>query len=247
MARFFLASKDPRTLARNIPGLFDVLFPQLVPGMVAFLNRRSVEVEDVTSVSQSMVDQSGLQHAMLFELAVAAAEHSLDGKTLDWDLVLSLAVARQQRFFDAEIPLGVSEVDKAVAGRVAENLCKMLAAVRVAVNGDLLRSPQIPGYEWISTGVGDFAVGKAIIEVKCTNKHFSASDFRQVLIYWLLSYLAAIEQKGVEWEQVVLLNPRLNRCLTISFDELIRRSAVERSKVDLAELFSTLISSYSEQ
>jgi hypothetical protein len=80
-----------------------------------------------------------------------------------------------------------------------------------------------------------------LIEVKCTNKHFSSSDYRQIVIYWLLSYFSAIERDDEEWSHGVLINPRMNLSVRFSFDELIRIIAADRSKVDILELFSSMI------
>jgi hypothetical protein len=238
-----LPSHDPRTIARDIPGVFDALFPQLMPGIVAHLNRRSISVAEVEPVSQEMVDASNLQHAMLFELAVVASEQLIGGQgAVDWPSSLSIAVERQRKHFDAKIPLELTEIDKRIALHVAGNLRKMLLTIKAEAGSEpLVLSPEIPGYQWIASGVGDFSVGRTLIEVKCTNKHFSSSDYRQIVIYWLLSYLAAIERWYSEWLHGILINPRLNRVVEFSFDEIIQVIAAGRSKIELLELFSTMI------
>jgi hypothetical protein len=238
-----LPSHDPRTLARDIPGFFDALFPQLMPGIVAHLNRKSISPAEIEPVSQEMVDASSLQHAMLFELAIAVSEQLIGGQRfVDWPSSLSIAVERQKRHFDAKIPAELAEIDKEIALRVASNLHKMLLQIKIEAGGEpLILSPVIPGYQWIASGVGDFSVGKTLIEVKCTNKHFSSSDYRQIVIYWLLGYLAAVEREYSEWSHGILINPRLNLIVRFSFDELIRVIAGDRSKIDLLELFSTMI------
>lgn len=35
---------DPRTVARDIPGVFDEVFPQLTPGVVAYLNKSALTI-----------------------------------------------------------------------------------------------------------------------------------------------------------------------------------------------------------
>jgi hypothetical protein len=137
---------------------------------------------------------------------------------------------------------GLSETDKAVALWVAKNLFTMLEEFRSqAPNEEFIRAPVIPGYQWIASGVGDFSVGATLIEVKCTNKHFSSSDYRQILMYWLLSYCAAIESGKPEWSSGILVNPRLNFFVRFSFDEMISVVGGGQSKVELVELFSAIL------
>lgn len=238
-----LPRSDPRTLARDIPGLFDSIFPHLVPGVVAYLNRQASVSADCRYVSREEVQASGLSRAMLFELAVALAEQLLSrGGPPEWESAVALAVARQRRHFDARPPESIDGIDKTVALQVAENLTAMLKNVESQGSPrELVFAPAIPGYQWISSSVGDFSVGRTLIEVKCTSRNFSSADYRQILIYWLLSYAGAVEHGTVEWSQVVLMNPRLCTSVTIAFDELVRMLAAGRSKVEILELFSVIV------
>lgn len=61
-------------------------------------------------------------------------------------------------------------------------------------------------------------------------------------MYWLLSYAASVEGKAEEWKSGVLLNPRLNSYVDIDFQELVNLTSGGRSKVELLELFSSVIS-----
>jgi hypothetical protein len=61
------------------------------------------------------------------------------------------------------------------------------------------------------------------------------------MIYWILSYAAAVENVAEEWTTGVLLNPRLNLMLELPFVELIRVIGAGRSKVELFELFSAAV------
>jgi hypothetical protein len=180
---------------------------------------------------------------MLFEIAVAAAEQFITGSdVIDWDACLNVAVRRQRDHFDAEIPSDLSDADKSVSLRVATNLVTMLRHIQAGDAGEaLVRSPKIPGYQWIASGVGDFSVGRSLIEVKCTNKHFSSSDYRQILMYWLLTYSAAVESGMPEWSEGILVNPRLNRVMRFSFGEVIGIIGAGRSKVELLEVFSAMV------
>jgi hypothetical protein len=243
MANKRLPTNDPRTVARDIPGIFDVLFPQLTPGVVAHFNRRSRTITDCEPVPEELVAASTLNRAMLFELAVAAGEQLLFGrKTVDWTETLRVAVTRQRRYFDANIPASLSSNDIIVAERVARNLTVALRQFQAESGQErLVLSPAIPGFQWIASGVGDFAVGTKLIEVKCTNKHFSASDYRQIVMYWLLGYASSVESKTPEWSDGILINPRLNRVVQLSFNEIINVIGAGRSKVDLLQLFSSMV------
>jgi hypothetical protein len=159
---------------------------------------------------------------MLFELAVAAAEQILIAGTPDWDTCLTVAVERQRRHFDAKVPGSLSEPDKSAASAVAQNRVTILNQLQVeAAGAELVHSPEIPGYQWIANGVGDFSIGARLIEVKCTSKPFSSSDYRQIVMYWLLGFAASIESGAPEWRLGILVNPRLNLIVQMPFDEIL--------------------------
>ena len=234
--------RDPRTLARDVPGIFEALFPQLVPGVVAHFNRSGRSINGCNSVPEEVIASSSLQHAMLFELSVAAAEQLLRGaQQINWDASLALAISRQRRYFDAQLPDVLTEQDTHVAALVAANLVLILREIEAAKGGSLVHEPLIPGYQWIASGKGDFATGDCILEVKCTARRFSTSDYRQIVMYWLLSYASSIQTVSQEWGSAVLVNPRLNYVTEFSFEEILAVISGGRSKVDLVDQLSALI------
>jgi hypothetical protein len=235
-----LPANDPRTIARDIPGLSDVLFPQLVPGLVAHLNREGTRLSGCEPVPLELVSASNLQRAMLFEIAVVVAEELImDRSSVDWEACLAYAIRRQREHFDAKLPSVLSAADKDVSLRVARNLVTMLRHLQAELGGEnLIHSPMIPGYQWIASGRGDFALGSNLIEVKCANKPFSSADYRQIIMYWLLSYSAALGGGNREWSVV---NPRLNRMVKFAFTDLIEIIAAGRSKVELLGVFSAMV------
>lgn len=239
-------SRDPRTVARDIPGIFDAIFPQLTSGVVAYFNKRTVTFEECEALPDDLVKASTLSHAMLFEIAFARGEQLLNGMTdADWNDCLQVAVKRQRRHFDAHLPDALLDADKTVADWVGKNLDTMLTHLQSNLEGSVLvASPQIPGYQWIASGVGDFSLGTNLIEVKCTNRHFGSADYRQILMYWLLSYASAIERDSPEWRNGILLNPRLNYVLEISFNEIIEVTGAGKSKIEILELFSSIVGDY---
>ena len=237
--------KDPRTVARDIPGISDVIFPQLTPGLVAYLNKGIHSCTKAESVSLEMVDASSLNRAMLFEVAFARGQQIVKGRETDWDACLRIATNRQKRHFDACLPESLDDADMFVAERVGRNLDYILKEIECKYpDVELVHSPFIPGYQWISSSEGDFSIGTVLIEVKCTNKNFGSADYRQILMYWLLSYAASIEHGSDEWSKCVLVNPRLNRLVELSFNEIIGPIAAGRSKVELLQVFSYIVGDY---
>jgi hypothetical protein len=241
------ATNDPRTVARDIPGIFDTLFPQLTAGVVSYFNRKSYAAASCSPIPETLVAASSLARAMLFEVAMAACEHQLASQAnVDWDACLQVAGDRQRRHFDATIPDTLSAADISAAQWVSSNLVSTINQLRND-GEELIIAPKIPGYQWVASGFGDFSLGKRLVEVKCTNKRFSSADYRQVIMYWLLSYAASMENGATEWTSVILVNPRLNYVLNLTFDEIVGVIGAGRSKVDLLQLFSSMVGDHSER
>lgn len=238
-----LPANDPRTVARDIPGISDLIFPQLTAGLVAYLNKNIGACSGVEPISQEVIELSKLKRSMLFEIAYARGEQILRGEeNANWHECLDVASRRQHRHFDASIPTSLVASDKLVAEKVGGNLASMLRQLEPRYpTSKMVESPKVSGYQWIGTGVGDFSIGSTLIEVKCTNKNFGAGDYRQVLMYWLLSYASAVEHGSAEWTKCVLLNPRLNKYVNCFFSELVKITAGGMSKVEILELFSNII------
>lgn len=189
-----LPSRDPRTVARDIPGVLDILFPHLSGGLVNALNATMFSFPGISPISNEMIDNSRLQKAMIFELSVARAESELrSGTVASWDECLAVASKRQRRHFDARIPEQLEPTDILVADQAARNLVAMLRSVQAQRPSAILEhAPLIPGLGWVASGNGDFAIGSTLVEVKHTERNFGAGDFRQVLMYWLLRYARAV-------------------------------------------------------
>lgn len=238
-----LPLRDPRTVARDIPGVLDILFPRLSGGLVQSLNRGLRRIDGISPVPEAMIEQSQLQKAMLFELASVRAELILKGTIApSWEDCLALAVARQRRHFDAKIPLSLSTVDMAVAERASANLVSMLHELEHHdPNSSVEIAPRIPGLGWIAPGNGDFSLGVHLIEVKHTNRNFVAGDFRQVLMYWLLRYAASVETTETVWLEMILLNPRRNCWLKVNFDYLLKAASANLNRVELSELLRSIV------
>lgn len=235
--------RDPRTVARDIPGVLDVLFPRLTAGLVNSLNAAMFAFEGIEPLREPDIEASTLQNAMLFEVSVARAENEIfEGGAASWEDCLALAASRQRRHFDARIPAFLGPEDIAIAGRAAGNLVSMLKAVAAQRPGAALeRAPLIPGLGWVASGNGDFALGATLIEVKHTGRNFGASDFRQVLMYWLLKYARAVETDGEIWSEVLLLNPRRNASLLLNYDHVLRSASASSNRVELVELLRSAV------
>lgn len=234
---------DPRTVAREIPGVLDEVFPQLTPGIVAHFNA-SARGFHIRQIPSDLIAQSQLQRAMLFELGYTVGERLLQGApAIDWADCFQETLRRQRVYFDAKLPERLEPQDQTVAEIVGSNLAQILTKISKARKHQLTIRPQITGLEWIASGCGDFSLGRTLIEVKCTAKRFSAADYRQVAIYWMLSYAAAIESRGEEWQDFILLNPRSGHMVTMKFDTFLSVLSSGRTKVDILQLFMSLVGS----
>ncbi|WP_417316300.1 hypothetical protein [Cycloclasticus pugetii] len=234
------AGRDPRTIARNIPGILNAIFPGLTPGIVSFYNKLAIDCA-MTVVPEASIQASELQKSLLFELAFAVGEQLVLGNKPTWDECVATATDRQSRFFDAISPSKVSENDQRIALLVADNLVTTVKQVAAEGNSAYGVAPVIPGYRWIDSGTGDFFAGSTLIEVKCIAGNFSTADYRQVAMYWLLSYAAAVETGNYEWRSCVLMNPRTGKLVNIDFDEFIRLTGGGRSKVEILQAFAATL------
>ncbi|MBR0686920.1 hypothetical protein JQ594_13405 [Bradyrhizobium manausense] len=238
-----LPIRDPRTVARDIPGVLDILFPRLSGGLVASMNRKMFRFEGLAAIPEDRIEASRLQKSMLFELAVARAESLLaDESDSNWEKCIDIAVARQRRHFDARIPDRLSEEDIVLADWAARNLLTMLRSVCAQYpTSSLSIGPSVPGLGWISSGVGDFSLGPFLIEVKHTDRNFVSGDFRQVLIYWLLRYSASLERDEEVWTDCLLLNPRRNSALFVNFDFLLLSASAGLNRIETLELMRSIL------
>ena len=231
---------DPRTVARNIPGVFESIFPQLTPSVVAYFNRTAVSTQ-FSPVPIELVQKSKLQKAMLFELGFAVGEQLLAGNEIDWEDSLTTAIARQKSHFDARIPNEIAVLDQQIAEMVGRNILRMVSELAAGHDYSITVAPAVPGFQWISSGNGDFAMGPLLIEVKCINGHFSASDYRQLVMYWLLNFAASIESGCSEWSAGVLLNPRSAKYVQLQFDNFLNVISGGRTKVEILQHFSSMV------
>lgn len=238
-----LPARDPRTVARDIPGVLDILFPRLTGGLVNALNAKTVSFPDISPIPADMIDESRLQKAMMFELSMARAESELrGGPVASWGECLAVASKRQRRHFDARIPEQLEPHDILVAEHAARNLVAMLNKVQATrPSATLEHGPLIPGLGWVASGTGDFAIGSMLIEVKHTARSFGAGDFRQVLMYWLLRYARAVENDNEIWSEILLLNPRRNAALVVNYDHLLRSASALSNRVELVELLRSVV------
>lgn len=235
---------DPRTVARNIVGLSEAIFPGIVPGVVAHLNRRySRKLLECREVDEEEVRRCSLQRAMLFEIAVVMAEmRNWEPERYSWEVGVNRAAERQQQFYDAEIPVKLGDRERKVAAAVGDNLCLMLGQLESERGKRVTVAPEVPGYGWISNAVGDYSIGNALIEVKCSGKNFGSADYRQVALYWLLGYVREIEQGVNGWKEAILLNPRRNAIIEIKFGEIMNLISGGRSSLEVVQSFGAFFS-----
>lgn len=244
MSRFLrLPTRDPRTIARDIPGISHILFPQLTSGLVTSLNKTSIHFENIAKLDEELIKQSTLKASVLFEFSNILAEAIISNKPIDFNENYQQAILKQNQYYDTTAPnIPLKEIEKDIAYSVAKNLDKMLKKLSIDKDNSIVISPIIYGYEWIANSNGDFSIGNSLIEVKCSNKNFSSSDYRQILIYFLLNYIKSLNSSTeVIYTELILINPRLNKMVRCSADDLLSEVTAGRSKVETVQLFSTMI------
>lgn len=235
-----LPHRDPRTVARDIPGISEIIFPGLIPGLVGYLNRTSSSIPGLLSLPEAEIERSQLSKAMLFEIAYVMAENILSGEGYEIDDCIAEATQRQAKYFDAVPPREVSASDLKLIETTARNLCHGLS--NLAQGKEIEIAPVVPGLGWISSGKGDFAFPDTLIEVKCSSKNFSASDYRQLLFYWLLQYASVIRTSEKKWITGILFNPRRNVIVTVDLQHLFSLVANDRDVVEAVQLLESLMS-----
>lgn len=240
-----LPIRDPRTVARDIPGVLDIIFPRLSGALVAAMHRNMLQFACAMPIDEELVAASLQQRSLLFEVAVVRAERILgDGDPDDLTECVDVAFQRQRKHFDARLPADITETDYLLIQRVSGNLANMLQDfVNRRRATHLVIRPKIPGFGWIASGRTDFAVGDVLIEVKNTDRNFISGDYRQILIYWMLAYAGAIETNQPVWSKYLLINPRLNRSVYGSFDALSQAASGGLSRLEVYEYFRAIVAS----
>ena len=217
---------------------------RLSGGLVASLNRKIVSSNLVTPIDKSLVAQSDLQKSLLFEIAVARAELEIEGLDYDWSNCIQIAFERQARHFDVHLPSTVNDDDRELIYATARNLVILLNEFASSHDeGKIIVRPEISGFGWMASGNADFEVGLTLVEVKNTDRNFVANDFGPILLYWLLDYADSLEGKGPAWQTYLLINPRLNRLLFGSFDELITAASGGLNRVEVYQYLRSVVTS----
>lgn len=237
-----LPFKDPRTLSRDIPGFSEILFPGLVPGLVAGLNRSRAPMNSIEKISDSLFRGITIAPAMMYEIAYARAEMLVQNEPLNREAYLQKAFAMQSKYFDAVIPAEISPSEEILINKASENLSiglnEILGDVAVEV------APRVPGLEWISSSKADFSFSDTLVEVKFIAKNFTSSDYRQLLLYWLLNFAYSLEHKECKnWSRGVLFNPR--QAIYVEVDLLSFHNLVSggRNIIETVELLKSVVSS----
>jgi hypothetical protein len=60
-------------------------------------------------------------------------------------------------------------------------------------------------------------------------------------MYWLLSFAASLERNGAEWVEGVLMNPRSAKVVVLEFDDFLHVIGAGRTKVEILQLFSSIV------
>jgi hypothetical protein len=226
----------------------DSVFPRLSGAMVGALNRKTFRFNCVQSVDEGLIQKSSLHNSILFEASSILVEGKVEGGEWGESATAIIAAAdRLSAYFNAKPVPPFEDHDIQIVNTVAENLFGMLGNYAAQMGVNVINSrPRFRGFGWIASGVGDFAVGRTVIEVKNTAKPFSADDYRQLLVYWLLDYAASIEKGGPNYETYLLVNPRRNIAVQGSFSSLLDQAAGEKGKLEVYETFRARFASPGE-
>ena len=235
--------RDPRTVAREIPGVLDILFPRLTGGLVASLNRATFSCSGVDPIDENLIEKSRLNKALLFEISVVFVEiRCSERRDSDWSECLTIAAKRQSQHYDAVIPDTLESHDIEIISRAADNLQRMIAVLQENKPSSALEiRPVVPGLGWIASGTGDFSIGETLIEVKNADRNFVAGDIRQTFMYWILKYALSLKSDSEAWKDCILINPRRNIYLNFDFDTLSRAASANLGRVELYELLRHLL------
>lgn len=227
--------RDPRTIARDIPAIGSILFPKLVPGFVAHLNSKAKFISGAVEVSESLIANSSISNAMLFEFASVLANQKALGQTPNVDECIQIARKKQLRYYDVGQTDNLSETDILIANQTSDNLIKFFEKINLNYKELIEVEPLIPGLNTISSGKGDFSINENFIEVKCLKKNFSAPDYRQILFYWLLRYADSIESGHGEWTTGYIVNPRRNLYVNFEFEEILNFVSDRSNKLKILQ------------
>lgn len=233
---------DPRTVARELPGLFEIVFPGLTPGLVAHLNGSRSALPDAP-VSDDLIRSSVMSPALLFEVACVRADRLVEGNEAADDAGSCLAEAwlQQSRFYDARRVETIGDQDWSTACLVGDSLYRSLLIAEGTMGGPLVVRPSVPGCQWIGNSWGDYAVGDCLVEVKCVSGNFGGADYRQVLIYWMLSLVAEIEGHGSAWKEAVLINPRRGLMVDLHLPDLLAIVGRGATHVEMMQRFLSVV------
>lgn len=233
---------DPRSVARDVPGLFEIVFPGLTPGLVAHLNATSCAWEG-EAVDDEEVRRCKLGPSLLFEVSCVRADRLFE-KDIDADnpeSCLAEAWRRQSRFYDARYVDVIDHHDWSVACEVGNSLHGALAGACRSRGQPIVVRPVVMGCQWIASSCGDYSIGDCIVEVKCVVGNFSGADYRQVLIYWMLSLIADVEGRGKVWKQAVLLNPRRRLMVDLDLPSFLTVVGRGASHIEMMQRFLSVV------
>lgn len=92
-----LPRRDPRTVAREIPGVMEALLPQLTPSVVRYLNGTFSYTCGGHKIAKAAFEGINTQHSLLFEISYEIGESLLlSEEKPDFDLCIDRAVERQK-------------------------------------------------------------------------------------------------------------------------------------------------------
>lgn len=211
---------NERQFASHFSGFWHTSLPNL-ESVVRTLNL-AAEREQRPLVSGISPDRRDIVSETSFQLARIRTPRSGRGEPNDVNLAFERAVAFLQEPPAHERAIGALNEEEVGEVRVLTD--RLLQFTRLQLNGMALLqadfSPKFSGHGALEACEGDIVVDDRLIEVKCVDRAFRSTDFRQVLTYATLAYLS----RAQTYASLVLYNSLRGTSIIVGTDELVRSS-----------------------
>lgn len=211
---------NERQFSSHFSGFWHTSLPNL-ESVVRTLNLAAAR-EQRPLVSRISPDRRDIVSETSFQLARIRAPKNGRGAPDDLSLAFERAVAFLQEPPSRERAIGVLNEEEVRETLVLTD--RLLQFARWRLNSMALLqvdfAPRFSGHGALEACEGDIEVDGRLIEVKCVDRAFRSTDFRQVLTYATLAYLSHAQT----YASLTLYNSLRGTSITVGTDELVRSS-----------------------
>jgi hypothetical protein len=130
----------------------------------------------------------------------------------------------------------LSDIEVAEVQTLASRTRRFLLGL--SLGRDVVFMPRFSGHGAIEACNGDFAVDEILVEVKCVDRTFRSTDFRQLLTYSALRYFADAKK----YSRIAAYNPLRGTYVLTGLDEIIYSCSGKSAEEFFHELSYTLAS-----